>query len=318
MDTYIPINKRSKTGSRFGFVRYKTLREAENAIVRWNGLEIEGKKLEVKLEDQSKDNNKLEEGEDMTQKSQPHKIWRAKVQREENKEKDSAKASDASRNQKPVDKKKIEFQAITENKSWLRRCAVGKTKNMKFIWELEEKLISMNILPTSIYSMGALKVMVRFPNKAEMEQTLKENKRKLQDLFVEIEPWREEYVIESRTIWINITGIPFQAWETTNFEKIANLFGEFVAFDPESMNGSCLENSRVLMKTENFQMIREEVEVELENQIFKVFIWEESLQVTSTRNSLTQEVSNMPELGEHSGNGSGEQPDRKKQGCTEP
>ncbi|CAM8948030.1 unnamed protein product [Rhodiola kirilowii] len=124
---------------------------------RWNGLEEGGKRLEVKLEGQVKVNVIAVELENQTEKSQPHKIWRAKVLHEENLEDDSEKACDASRNQKPDGKKKIEIQAVEENQSWLRRCVVEKTKNMVSLGELEEKLIIMNIIPTSIYSMGALK-----------------------------------------------------------------------------------------------------------------------------------------------------------------
>ncbi|KAL9677806.1 hypothetical protein QQ045_015642 [Rhodiola kirilowii] len=137
VDVFIPINKRSNTGSRFGFVRYQSLIEAENAINRWNGLEVGGKKLAVKLEGLSKDSKPSEEMEDQPHKNHPHKIWRAKVIHEENPEKESKKASEANRNKDPAGMKKVEIQAVEENKSWLRRCAVGKTRNMEFCGNLK-------------------------------------------------------------------------------------------------------------------------------------------------------------------------------------
>ncbi|KAH7856529.1 hypothetical protein Vadar_002504 [Vaccinium darrowii] len=50
-DAFIPAKRSSKTGSKFGFVRYDCSVSADMAILKANGMEVEDKKLVVKLAD---------------------------------------------------------------------------------------------------------------------------------------------------------------------------------------------------------------------------------------------------------------------------
>ncbi|KAL9663833.1 hypothetical protein QQ045_019225 [Rhodiola kirilowii] len=51
LHVFIPFKERRETKSRFGFVRYKDLEEAQAAISRWNGSSFGNCRLVVKLAD---------------------------------------------------------------------------------------------------------------------------------------------------------------------------------------------------------------------------------------------------------------------------
>ena len=76
--------------------------------------------------------------------------------------------------------------------------------------------------------MGAYKVLITFPSKEDMEETVKERGNILSEYFEELRVWTEEEVCQTRRLWVECLGMPLQAWSDENLRKIAAVWGTVV------------------------------------------------------------------------------------------
>ncbi|KAK8665389.1 hypothetical protein V6N13_005558 [Hibiscus sabdariffa] len=96
----------------------------------------------------------------------------------------------------------------------------------------------------------------------------------LKEIFSSVRPWSEVESSLYRTTWIEITGVPLHCWNGTTFRRLAQLWGEFEAFD-ENLNCSVdCEKMKVLISTNKDQKIWDVVGLGVGSFVYNVRIVE--------------------------------------------
>ncbi|GJX29711.1 hypothetical protein Tco_0237790 [Tanacetum coccineum] len=80
------------------------------------------------------------------------------------------------------------------------------------------------------------------------------------------------HVVDERIIWIEISGLPLCAWGSNAYKKIACSFGKFLFFEKE--DSSALSSGRVCISSKSHGLISENVQVEINNELFEATVQE--------------------------------------------
>lgn len=91
-------------------------------------------------------------------------------------------------------------------------------------------------------------------------------------LFSEIRPWTPEAVDNERLTWLRCYGVPCHAWSLKFFDFITCSIGKIVSLDDETKSQSCMDFTRILVKTKYFAVLNKIMNVAI-NYNFIVLKW---------------------------------------------
>ncbi|WJX31250.1 hypothetical protein P8452_19697 [Trifolium repens] len=150
--------------------------------------------------------------------------------------------------------------------------------------------------------MGGNMVLLQCVCEGELEEVKKLNKQWWDHCFTKLIPWKPNLVSECRDIWIQVYGLPLHAWEENSFKKIAGRFGVFLDFDEATVAKLRLDVARIKLRTVRRGMIDTVLQLKVLGERFDVWVVEE-------RCSCGEEDSYEAEEGVRSGEngGSGEE-----------
>ncbi|PWA45219.1 hypothetical protein CTI12_AA519540 [Artemisia annua] len=94
----------------------------------------------------------------------------------------------------------------------------------------------------------------------------------LKQMFASIKPVQSNFVLDERTIWIEINGLPLCAWGSAALKKVANVFGKFMFFEYDHAQNMSI--GRVCIATKYKKFIDEEISVEINGELFAVYVRE--------------------------------------------
>ncbi|KAH7852881.1 hypothetical protein Vadar_030477 [Vaccinium darrowii] len=173
LDAFIPRKKSKNFLTTFGFVRFNTLKEAEEAIADLNGFIIRNKKMLVKLatfnagKDQGgvhlglfKDARKMEFRNRVTKVNNQDGVISGMA---------AAKKSFA---EVVVGKLKVESRRITINaigNEWLSRSAVAKLKSLATMESIRDVLRCKDVPQIEVKDMGSLWVVLTFSSAEQLQ-----------------------------------------------------------------------------------------------------------------------------------------------------
>ncbi|GJY99945.1 hypothetical protein Tco_0517375 [Tanacetum coccineum] len=80
------------------------------------------------------------------------------------------------------------------------------------------------------------------------------------------------FKVDERILWIEISGLPLCAWGSNVYKKIACSFGKFLFFEKE--DSSALSSGRVCISTKSHRLIFENVQVEINKELFEATVQE--------------------------------------------
>ncbi|MCI08209.1 hypothetical protein A2U01_0029284, partial [Trifolium medium] len=87
--------------------------------------------------------------------------------------------------------------------------------------------------------------------------------------------WSTREVDKSRLVWLRVYGVPVHAWNVEFFDMITKPYGEFINEDEGTLKGTTMDVARILIRTEEQKVVDEIVEVEINNEIFRLRIIED-------------------------------------------
>ncbi|KAI3707989.1 hypothetical protein L2E82_36972 [Cichorium intybus] len=90
--------------------------------------------------------------------------------------------------------------------------------------------------------------------------------------FSELTHWNRDFVCDERLGWLDIEGMPLRSWCKSNFEKVANRWGQVVYMDGNL--GISLAVNRLCVETKLMGIIAEEMTVMIDNHVFVLRIRE--------------------------------------------
>ncbi|GJS74020.1 RNA-directed DNA polymerase, eukaryota, reverse transcriptase zinc-binding domain protein [Tanacetum coccineum] len=122
----------------------------------------------------------------------------------------------------------------------------------------------------SIHYVGGLWVWIQFENSKSCE-AFKENES-LKSFWTIIRYVSPSFTVDERLIWIEIRGLPLCAWGSNAIKKVTSLFGKVKFFDSDSENTMSL--GRACISTKRQSTISESVSVIIHGKSFDVHVHE--------------------------------------------
>jgi hypothetical protein len=233
-EVYIP-NKRDKRGNRFGFVRFKEVKNVEAFSARledvWVGMykvRINLTRFARKSPNNSPKTKKQSPSQAMATSSGPFK--RALLEGRKAQD-DSAVAS-------------VEVEVNQEVMHSLEGSYVGRLSDGVELRALQTKLWLSGLHSITVVVMGGDLVLISNSSGEEVRGPITQ-KGWWGGLLFGINRWTPNMVYSKRELWVNMRGIPLHVWGEATFRVIANRCGRFLTIDSGTKNRSRLDVARV-------------------------------------------------------------------------
>lgn len=285
-DSFIPA-KRSKRGSKFGFVRYDCSVSAAVAISRANGLEVEGNYLFVKKASFNLENKRRSDDVDS---SKPIEDCRQKNM--ELRVDDGISYAQALKGGVKHGNMKNSGSILVQpmGNGWLYRSAIGKIHKLISSEDLENIFKMEQIRDVQIRAIGGRFVIVTFPNEESRNATIKE--RRVTNWLEDIKPWNGEQAKDERFVWLSCFGMPLNAWSMQTFKDIGGKWGHFLKVDDNTLSGKSYEKGKVLIATEHIHKVEGYMELVVDGLSYSIRVEEEESfrKIASSNSLIDQEI----------------------------
>lgn len=105
----------------------------------------------------------------------------------------------------------------------------------------------------------------------------------LKEWFLESYKWEKNTIkpASCRLIWINVYGLPLQLWNSSNFSKLGQRWGNVISISDDTIKGISSAVGKVLISTSQMEMINEVVTVESKGILHQVRVIEEQMVVNT-------------------------------------
>ncbi|KAL2963017.1 hypothetical protein AAZX31_17G177400 [Glycine max] len=163
-----------------------------------------------------------------------------------------------------------------KGQQWLQEAWVGRLKNLAMFDRIEDEMlwdIGENLSPKYI---GDDMVLILGLNEEKAMKVMEEEDTGWGDLFISLEKWNPKLRPGYRLTWVHCWGIPLMAWDIPHIKQIVSSIGEMVEADDDVEDLRKLDMARILIKTPWKPLIQHVVNVQIEGEIFTVNIVEES------------------------------------------
>ena len=295
-EVFIP-RKRNNQGRRYGFVRYKGVRDVHQLQQHLDNRFFGGMKMNVNIpkygrpkkgEPQTVERGTAETGQ--TQKGRTE-VYLSRLPEANMGIQGRSFAEVVNTNiPKPAQRRTTaKLQYISSNatsevnldismtgKQWLKEAWVGRLKNLASFDSIEEAIwwdSGQNISPKYI---GDDMVLLLGLTEENAEKMVNEEDEGWGDLFYSIEKWNPSLRPGFRLTWIQCWGIPLVAWDMNCIKQIVAGIGEMVEAEESLEDQRRFDVARILVKTPWKPLIQHTVNIHIQGEIFPVHIAEES------------------------------------------
>lgn len=241
--------RRDKLGKRYGFVRFRNVKDSRCLERQLDNILIRNTKINVNLSKYSgfegkKESPKIYQSYAAVLKQNPNPEPRnpnvARERREiaRSSHRRPLKANGLSRwadwemSENYGDKwNGLAYSAKQEDMESLNKCYVAEVHNPNEVFLLQEKLFMEGLYSLKVSPMGGNLVLLAAGDEEEIPDLMKDAGDCLNTWFSSIRPWQPRYVNLERIFWIKCQGIPPHAWNPEYFEEIAKQYGRFLMVD---------------------------------------------------------------------------------------
>jgi hypothetical protein len=157
----------------------------------------------------------------------------------------------------------------------LQGSVVGLLKGEKEVRRIQTTLFMEGFQSIKVTSMGGDMVLLRSPMEGDIQRLLRSKNECLHYYFSEIKPWNPGLFAVQREIWIQVYGIPLHIWGDDLFKMIGNKLGAFLDYDEETASMARLDVARLKIRIGKWAVLDEVVKVEVEGVIFSLWVVEE-------------------------------------------
>ncbi|GJU31529.1 RNA-directed DNA polymerase, eukaryota [Tanacetum coccineum] len=264
VDAFIP-DKRSKSGKRFGFVRFLKIfdidRLVDNLCTIWVGrFKLHANIARFQRSPLNKDDSQFPYKGDNKPTIEVHK---------EGGENGSKSYAYAVRNDFiPVNMEK-DVPAIVIDESCINQLEyptylMGKVKEFTSMTNLKAALAHEGFDNIKFKYMGGLWVMLQF-NTEDSKERFKSNMG-TRSWFTQLIQASNSFCIDERVAWVDIEGIPLKGWSKNTFSRISSKWGELLYFDDQEEG--YLHTKRICIKTKLSENIYESFKIIIRGKIF--------------------------------------------------
>ncbi|GLU16460.1 hypothetical protein SLE2022_328930 [Rubroshorea leprosula] len=297
-DIYSP-QRRSKSGRRFGFVKFLNVRNTRELENQLDQIKVEGLKLWVNL---------AKYPEEKVKEATVRKIFPSKgivhgksyadavrgqggcgpekiAEKIPDKGNKRAHASQKQTKTGQVWKQKnreeewagLEFNVKEEEFQWLQGCYVGIAHSVEIVPNLQEKLYIEGYFSCRLRAMGGKLVLLDGENKDEIKDLVEGASEWLGQWFSEVKPWSPSMVAKERFVWMRCQGAPLHAWSPEFFEELALVWGKCICLDDSTSKKRRFDVARFLLSTRIMDTISVHRKVKVNGVIYELKFSEEEL-----------------------------------------
>lgn len=283
LDAFIPKKRSKYFQSKFGFIRFNVLREAEEAIADLNGIIIRDKKMLVKLASFTVEKDQggpFHNHSIISNKNIVNKVGKEYMVNKQNGA-NLGKVIGKSYADAVVVNRKFEPKRIFVNaigNEWLTRSVVARLKSLSSMDSIRDLLHCKGIPQIEVKDMGGLWVVLTFPSIELMQSVFDGDLNWLMNCFAEVKKWSPDIEdVRRRNVWISCYGVPLHGWSAVTFRKIAQLWGEVITMDESTIKGLSFAAGKIMIATDKWERINESIEIEVKGKSFEVRVVEEQV-----------------------------------------
>ncbi|KAK7261058.1 hypothetical protein RIF29_27361 [Crotalaria pallida] len=96
-----------------------------------------------------------------------------------------------------------------------------------------------------VRDMGSFNFIVTFGTKEDRAEVINHGLSAVEDFMVKMKEWTPRTVCEKRRVWLEIWGLPPQAWSKGNFARITKGIGNLVEIDQDTAEGLSMEAAKI-------------------------------------------------------------------------
>jgi hypothetical protein len=285
-DVYIP-NKVDKRGRRFGFVKFKDVRDEAALSKSLEEVWCDNVKLWV-------NRARFGKGEEKVKSAPKPGFSLLKKDGEDTSVKDdvsfkSMLVGNKSGGEVTVqggEKKKFRLNSVGDlaplelqvcDNTWkeLSMSKVAFLRNTVDFHAVADRLALDRNHEVKARQMGGNMVLLQSPCEGELAEVLKCNKQWFDHCFSKVISWKPNMLSESREIWIQVFGLPLHAWDENSFKRLAGRFGVFLDFDEATIEKQRLDVARVKLRTLRRGVIDTVIQLLVMGEFFDVWVVEE-------------------------------------------
>ncbi|KAH7858671.1 hypothetical protein Vadar_026482 [Vaccinium darrowii] len=239
LDAFIPKKRSRGFNSKFGFVRFGSLREAEEAISSMNGMIIRDKEMLAKVA-----------------------TFSSAKDYGENEKKEVFRKTDKDKEEKRGFLKPEPFFHNGQGMSYVEAVSGSKSNGLRRI-SIEANPIEWlcRSAVAKLRSLSAMEVIREALHREGAPQT------------------ENYLLLEGETVWISCYGVPLHGWSVATFRKIAQLWGEVLSVDDATVKGTSFAVGKILIAANSWDKINESICLELNGRSFEVIVVEEQVHV---------------------------------------
>ncbi|KAJ4822701.1 hypothetical protein Tsubulata_044696 [Turnera subulata] len=224
IDVYLPV-KRAKNGKRFGFVRFKGCHDAKRLLESISSVVADNGNLCAQLARERK--------QERASTRQPSQLLRNKTvpvrradaftsQRKTYADTLKATPTDPSSGKEAfTGTTKIAFSPTQETLEWLGRCAFGVTIDPLAQIDIPSLFSKHGYQITGVSKAGGDSFLTQFSSKTALEEFMEEEHEWLMQVFSMFRPWKHGDQATNRKCWVQVHGVPFQAWSMEFFNSVS-------------------------------------------------------------------------------------------------
>ncbi|GKV42304.1 hypothetical protein SLEP1_g49718 [Rubroshorea leprosula] len=303
-DIYSPP-RRSRNGSRFGFVRFlgvKDRKELERKLdniwigdcklwvnyPRYNDIQQKGREIKTshvpELQVQNRSYAEVVKGH-QTSRHGKGDADRSRGDFGMDTEQDR---KNVTWEDQIMDKKKIwvekgkkdswagfEYNTNKEESTWLEGCYVGTTHSVEMVRNLQEKFYMEGYFTCRVRAMGGKLVLMDCEDKEELKDLVESASEWLGQWFEKVCPWSPELVAKERFVWIRCQGVPLNVWGPGFFESMGCSWGKFICLDDSTSQRRRFDIARFLISTPIMNSISVSREIKINGSLYTVKFSEE-------------------------------------------
>ncbi|KAJ4833498.1 hypothetical protein Tsubulata_007991 [Turnera subulata] len=257
VDIYIP-SKKSKSGKRFGFTRFKKgfgqkriLETISTVPVRKGFLRASWAK-------------KKATGADDPQHQKQHPISNNRVVLGKSFAQSIRGPAESKEIRNPLGSSSLLFNPLIETLNWLSSCAFGILSIHAEVSEIFEVFKSHGLNDMVISAMGGNSILVQFQSKEKRDSLLNLLPEWIEELFSLFRAWQPGDDTRNRKCWVQLKGVPLQAWSHEFFSNVSSRFGSLIKLSNCTKDRTNLEFTFLQILTTVRQPISWEVRAEID------------------------------------------------------
>ncbi|KAE8699368.1 hypothetical protein F3Y22_tig00110580pilonHSYRG00195 [Hibiscus syriacus] len=262
LSVYLPL-RRSRAGSRFGFVKVGNMVEASRVKERLNGLMVFGSRISVSFAKYS-----LKRPKDKC--AQCKLSWKGNIANpfatsiSQSKEGSLAWST----------RKEVKGHVDEDEVRKLKRCLVGVMAGVCSVGSIVDRLHNWGLGEIKVQRLRGNSFLLTIEDEDLFIMLEDLQWSYLKEIFVDVMLWTESFYQKERVVWLEIEGLPLHCWNAVTLKRLFGLWGRFEAFGDNVSHLLDCEKVNMLISTSSEVRINEVVDVVVENKKFDVLVLE--------------------------------------------